>query len=182
MPKKLFACFAALVLTLYAIALVPQPANAQADNPNITVVHISIIPGSGLNRSSLGYAPDVVRLVIGVNNTVVWTNDDNVTHTVTSTKGVFDSGLMAPGQSWNYTFKYPGTFDYYCTLHPWMKGEVIVELPAGSTVSSNYTLTQLYSSGAPLPNNPPGNIIAAAVFALLIIGLILGEISARKTR
>jgi len=68
----------------------------------------------------------VIHVVIGVNNTVMWTNNDGTVHTVTSTTGVFDSGYLNPGQSWTYTFTKDGTYQYHCTLHNWMTGTVIV--------------------------------------------------------
>jgi copper-containing nitrite reductase len=87
---------------------------------------VSIQPGSGANTTSLYYSPQTITVVIGVNNTVSWINNDNTAHTVTDT-GVFDSGLIEPGQFWSYTFTSPGTYQYRCTIHPWMTGTVIVK-------------------------------------------------------
>jgi len=88
---------------------------------------ISILANSGNNASSKGYSPDVVHVVVGVNNTVMWTNNDDTVHTVTSsTAGLFDSGYLIAGQSWTYTFQTPGTYQYHCSIHPWMTGTVIV--------------------------------------------------------
>jgi len=171
-----------LVIVLASLVLLQTHTYVSSAASGANVVHVSIIPGAGYNRSSLGYSPDVIHVVIGVNNTVVWTNNDNVTHTVTSTTNVFNSGLLAPGQSWNYTFTYPGTFDYYCTIHPWMKGTVIVEAPTGTTAPPNFSSTLIYTGSLPSPRNPPGNVIAAGVFVLIIIGLVLGEISSRRTK
>ena len=89
-------------------------------------VSVEIEPGSGLNTTSVYYSPPGVTVVIGVNNTVVWTNDDSMEHTVTANDGLFNSGLLQPGQSFTYTFSTPGTYTYYCVLHPWMKGTVVV--------------------------------------------------------
>ncbi len=88
--------------------------------------HVSIQPGSGANTTSLYYSPQTITVVIGVNNTITWINNDNAVHTVTDT-GVFDSGFIQPGQSWSYTFTTPGTYQYHCTIHPWMTGTVIVK-------------------------------------------------------
>jgi nitrite reductase (NO-forming) len=71
------------------------------------------------------YAPNVLMVPLGA--TVTWTNNDpGMTHTVTAADGSFDSGMLAAGQSWSYTFDQPGDFDYICTPHPWMKGRVSV--------------------------------------------------------
>jgi plastocyanin len=42
-------------------------------------------------------------------------------------KGIFDSGSFKPGQTWAHTFANPGTFTYFCTIHPWMDGVVTVQ-------------------------------------------------------
>ncbi|HSD58385.1 MAG TPA: cupredoxin domain-containing protein [Methanotrichaceae archaeon] len=70
------------------------------------------------------FDPDVITVPAGT--TVVWTNLDSAPHTVTSTRGIFDSGVMDEGESFSYTFQDPGTYDYYCLLHPYMKAKVIV--------------------------------------------------------
>ena len=44
-----------------------------------------------------------------------------------SPNGFFDSGRFVPGDSWSYEFQESGTFSYYCTIHPWMEGVIIVE-------------------------------------------------------
>ncbi len=66
--------------------------------------------------------------------TVIWKNTDTVSHYVTSgnpsdnrTGTMFDSGnLIKPGATYQFTFSYPGTYNYFCTVHPWMIGQVIV--------------------------------------------------------
>jgi copper-containing nitrite reductase len=85
-----------------------------------------IIP-SGASTTSPGYSPDVITVVIGMNATVTWVNDDNTPHTVTDKGGSFNSGELDPGKSWSHTFTLPGTYHYYCIYHPnVMTGEVIV--------------------------------------------------------
>ena len=96
----------------------PPPANA---------VQVSIFPGAA--SYATGYDPDNITVVIGVNNTVTWTNNDNEPHTVTAADGSFDSGNMNPGATFTYTFTKPGTYMYICTYHPWMHGYVTVIQP-----------------------------------------------------
>ena len=76
--------------------------------------------------NSTGYRPSIITVVIGVNNTVRWVNNDTAPHTVTSTDHSFDSGNLNPGDTFTYTFTQPGTYTYVCTYHPGMKGTVIV--------------------------------------------------------
>lgn len=89
-------------------------------------VAVQILKNSGVDMSSPGYSPDTIHVVIGVNNTVTWTNYDNVVHTVTSTANAFDSGNVNPGETFSYTFTAAGTYAYYCIYHPWMKGTIVV--------------------------------------------------------
>jgi plastocyanin len=57
---------------------------------------------------------------------VVWVNKDPFPHTATA-KGTFDSGSIAAGHSWSYVAHKPGEFAYVCTLHPGMKGTLLVK-------------------------------------------------------
>ncbi len=71
------------------------------------------------------YSPNVLMVPLGA--TVTWTNNDpGVTHTVTAADGTFDSGSLAAGETFSYTFENPGTFEYACTPHPWMRGQIEV--------------------------------------------------------
>ena len=97
--------------------------------PPTAVARVAIPMGSGTNTSSPGYSPEIITVVIGVNNTVVWTNDDDVPHTVTASNKLFDSGNMNQGDTFSYEFTTPGVYTYACSYHPWMKGTVIVKAP-----------------------------------------------------
>ncbi|MDH3766223.1 MAG: plastocyanin/azurin family copper-binding protein, partial [Nitrosopumilus sp.] len=76
------------------------------------------------------YLPYEITVASGT--TVSWVNDDSASHTVTSgtvdagLTGVFDSGLFMSGLTFEFTFDEIGTFDYFCMVHPWMDGKVIV--------------------------------------------------------
>lgn len=65
---------------------------------------------------------------IEAGTTITWTNDDPLGHTVTAADRSFDSGLIPSGGSWSYTFSTPGSYDFTCTPHPFMKGTVVVRL------------------------------------------------------
>ncbi len=90
-------------------------------------VSVSIINGAGTNQSSPGYSPTAITVVIGVNNTITWSNGDTSPHTVTARNGAFDSKNMNSGATFSFTFTNAGTYDYYCKYHPWMKGTVVVK-------------------------------------------------------
>jgi plastocyanin len=96
-----------------------------------SAIQISITPGASSSSNAPGYSPDSVTLTIGKNNTVTWTNNDSVHHTVTTssapTRASFNSGDMAKGATYTCTFTTPGTYNYYCTYHSWMTGTIVVE-------------------------------------------------------
>jgi plastocyanin len=73
------------------------------------------------------FAFSPTTLTVKAGTTVTWTNSDSATHTVTSDNGVFDSGSMANGKTYSFTFNQTGTFPYHCTFHPSMKATVIVQ-------------------------------------------------------
>jgi plastocyanin len=93
-------------------------------SPETTFVSIQLGSGSSV---SFSYSPDQVTVVMGVNNTVAWVNNDNAPHTVTAYDGSFDSGNVGSGASYIYTFTAPGTYKYYCAYHSWMVGTVVVK-------------------------------------------------------
>ena len=147
-------------------------------------VAISIPTGAGTPGGAPGYAPDTVTVVVGVNNTLVWTNNDGQVHHTVTSKTVpsgaasFNSGDMAGGATFNTTLTTPGTYTYICSYHTWMTGTVVVVAGSGTTSSSSSstssTSTTASSSsssssaipanatliampkGAGLPNGAPG--------------------------
>ena len=77
------------------------------------------------SMKSIAFQPSRIEIPMGT--TVAWTNDDAVQHTVTAIDRSFDSGNMAPGAAWPHTFTKPGTYQFFCVVHPFMKGTVIVK-------------------------------------------------------
>jgi plastocyanin len=71
------------------------------------------------------YIPMNVQIPVG--GTVVWNNVDSAAHTATAMDSSFDTSFVNAGKSAKHTFDTAGTFDYMCSLHPWMKGTVTVE-------------------------------------------------------
>jgi plastocyanin len=96
------------------------------------IVHVNMPSGVATNKS-LNFQPVNITVVIGVNNSVIWKNDDSAPHTVTSTSvpsgaSMFNSGNMNSNATYTYTFTVPGTYKYECTYHTlWMQGIVIVK-------------------------------------------------------
>lgn len=135
MNSRLYVPFILSVIAI--IAIMPQ---AFADTA------ITISNGDSADQSCVTakncYNPDVVTVTPGT--TVTWTNADSVSHTVTSgnpsdnqTGTVFDSSLVKPSATYSFAFKDPGTYNYFCQVHPWMTGQIIVTSATSSTESSN---------------------------------------------
>jgi len=121
------------LVVLFAIAsMVAIAPNAFADHHSATVTNA---PGSsvpGCEETADGcFIPNTVTIDIG--GIVTWENNDTAAHTSTGgsatdgPSGVFDSSLIMAGSSFSHTFEDAGTFDYFCMVHPWMVGTVIVE-------------------------------------------------------
>lgn len=81
----------------------------------------------GTEVDKFTFSPSNVTVTAGTR--VVWTNvDPSNQHTVTSDGGLFDSGILAPGESFTFTFTAPGTYSYHCSIHPWTVGAIEVTL------------------------------------------------------
>ena len=94
-------------------------------------VTVTMPDGAGIQKEGqIYYDPENLQISVGA--TVLWINDDNTMHTVTSgnsqegPNGLFDSALIAAGDSFEFTFTTQGKEDYYCIVHPWMTGSVEV--------------------------------------------------------
>jgi plastocyanin len=117
-------------------------------------VPVSIPSGSNNQANAPGYTPNTITVILGVNSTVTWTNNDAAAHTVTAvnmTAGapIFDSGSMAPGAIFTYNFTAPGTYLYHCNFHAWMSGTVVVKTGTPS-------VKVLIPAGSNLPAGAPG--------------------------
>ncbi|HEV2192949.1 MAG TPA: PEFG-CTERM sorting domain-containing protein [Nitrosopumilaceae archaeon] len=96
---------------------------------------VSIIPGSGpsdyCSETATCFTPSILNISPG--DTIMWTNNDNVDHTVVSglpyakqIGTIFDSGAIAPGKTYSFTFYNAGTYKYSDKIDKWMVGEVNV--------------------------------------------------------
>ena len=169
--RKILAFAGGLALLLVSgMALALPVAGAQS------AVVVNIPVGAGVGPSAApGYAPENVTVVIGVNNTVTWTNGDTnnggTDHTVTSLSvptgaSPFDSGIMAEGANFTQTFTTPGTYEYHCTIHSWMTGSVVV---LAATSTSTHTTAEF-----------PSAALAVTLFAV-IAAVILATSRLRRT-
>ncbi len=127
------AILAVVLVVVAAVAVYATyylPGSSSTTTPVIQTVQVSIPSGVGGNQG-LTFQPATIRVTVGVNNTIVWTNGDSVVHTVTSTSvpsgaTAFDSGNVNAGKSFSVTLTVPGTYQYHCAIHSWMTGTIVV--------------------------------------------------------
>ncbi len=122
----------------------------------VTITKGSANPEVDITKLTQKQWYDPSPITINVNDTVKWINNDAESHTVTSgigggiisttttTKvkpdGLFNSGILKPGDSWSFKFNKSGTYNYFCTIHPWMEG--IVNVKGESSQIPSYAVDQ----------------------------------------
>lgn len=74
---------------------------------------------------NMSFSPSSMTIKTG--DTVTWTDLDSVSHTSTADDNSFDTGTLSTGQSKTITFSKAGTYTYHCTIHPGMKGTIVVQ-------------------------------------------------------
>ena len=129
---------------------------ANLDSAAVATMHTVRILPNAMDRGSQAFGENPLRVDAG--STVSWTNDDTVTHTITSDSGDFDSGTVPPGGTFSHTFSVAGTFPYHCEIHPGMRGQVAVAETANPeptlTLSPIPTAAPTFS-GTPSPSSSP---------------------------
>ncbi len=74
-------------------------------------------------------------LTVKAGATVTWTNKDDIPHTVAAVNKEFRSKALDTDDAYTFTFPTPGTYAYFCSLHPHMTGTIVVEAATGSTAA-----------------------------------------------
>ena len=95
---------------------------------------IEMIVGSADPDQQDNFVPKLLNIQLGIDNHVVWTNVDDVAHTVTPDQSTEDSysgefgstGVIMPGETYEFTFTEPNEVPYHCEPHPWMTGTLII--------------------------------------------------------
>lgn len=75
------------------------------------------------------------RVTVKPGTTVTWTNDDDAPHTVAANGKLFKSGALDTQDKFSFTFTTPGTYEYFCSLHPHMTAAIVVEATVGTNVA-----------------------------------------------
>lgn len=103
---------------------------------------------STVTIQNMAFSPDTVTIPGGT--TVMWVNNDKVEHEVVSDDGSFDSGVLSPGESFNFTYTQAGDYPYHCSIHPSMTGIIVVS----STITTNGTNNTTAPTPVPYNNTP----------------------------
>jgi plastocyanin len=75
------------------------------------------------------------RVAVKAGTTVTWINDDDVPHTVASSTKLFKSKALDTGDKFSFTFTTPGAYQYFCSVHPYMTGAIVVEPATGGSTA-----------------------------------------------
>ena len=148
-----------LVLTsMFLIGFIMTMSFAYAEQVPVSLPQGTSV--AGCEETNECFIPSMITVNPG--DEVVWSNDDSVVHTVTSgtisdADGLFDSNLFMAGETFSHTFDTLGNYDYFCKVHPWMVGQVLVTvgggiekelgtITIGSTVESNVEINNLIAN------------------------------------
>jgi len=115
--KVWLASLTAPVMIAMLLLLAGTPSVTANDQPSAASAEVKI--------DNFSFGPQTVTVPVGA--TVTWTNHDDIPHTVVSTDGVFKSKVRDTDEKFSYTFTEAGTYPYYCSVHPRMTGQVVVQ-------------------------------------------------------
>jgi plastocyanin len=116
MNRAVFVCL--LFAIGVALTLAAQKGvEARTPQANTQSVEVKI--------DNFSFTPASITVTAGT--TVTWTNRDDIPHTVVSDDKVFKSKVLDTDEKFSYTFSKPGTYPYFCSVHPKMTGKVIVQ-------------------------------------------------------
>jgi amicyanin len=110
----------AIAVSVFAAAVAFPAASAQAADAEVQI-------------DQFAFAPQ--RVTVKVGTTVTWINHDDIPHTVTSSSKSFKSNALDTKDKFSFTFTTPGTYEYFCSLHPHMTGTIVVETATGSNAA-----------------------------------------------
>jgi len=125
-----------LIIGIYLSSLNFEETDSEEINSQVEeIITVDVVMPIKVSRpgcdiEDICYIPSTV--IVEKGKSVTWLNEDSSFHSVTSgfygePSGIFDSGYLDPYQYYTLSFDEYGTYDYFCTLHPWMKAQVIVK-------------------------------------------------------
>jgi plastocyanin len=114
-------CIARLAVPVAAAAILLLPAGrgSLASAPQASA------PSAEVKIDNFSFSPAAVTVAAGT--MVTWVNRDDIPHTVVSDDKVLKSKVLDTDEKFSYTFNKPGTYPYFCSVHPKMTGKVVVQ-------------------------------------------------------
>ena len=101
-----------------------SPATTSPTPPTPQALTVTIVPAAR-TLAAAAFTPNPATISAGAKLT--WSNTDTTTHDMVSDSGVWDSGHIAPGDHFDFTFTSKGSFPYHCSIHQGMVGTVVVQ-------------------------------------------------------
>ena len=106
-----------MVVMATAVVVASGPKSVAAGQAQASTAEVKI--------DNFSFGPSALTVVVGT--TVTWTNRDDIPHTVVSDDKVFKSKVLDTDEKFSFTFSKPGTYAYFCSIHPKMTGKVVVQ-------------------------------------------------------
>ena len=127
MRKRLFIPrFAVTLLFAVAAAMALQPSSASGQDTKSAPTEVRV--------DNFSFTPDTLN--VPANSTVTWTNKDDIPHGIAATGNAFKrSNAMDTDDTYSFTFTTPGTYQYFCYIHPHMTGTIVVEAATDSNAT-----------------------------------------------
>ena len=117
MTKPTMRNFLLVTAVQVFVAATGVPTPVQAADSSVTIDNFT-------------FAPQQVTVKAGT--TITWTNHDDIPHAIASSAKLFKSKALDTGDKFSFTFTTPGTYEYFCSLHPHMTARIVVEAATGS--------------------------------------------------
>jgi plastocyanin len=118
---RIRVCIARLAVPVVAAAILLFAAGRGS------VASAQLAPATGVEVKIDNFSFGPAALTVAAGTTVTWTNRDDIPHTVVSDDKAFKSKVLDTDEKFSYTFAKPGTYPYFCSVHPKMTGKVIVQ-------------------------------------------------------
>ena len=116
--------------TISAIRIATALAVMLLGAPRVVAAQPAPAAAAEVEIDQFAFVPQ--RISVKAGTTVTWINEDDAPHTVASSNKLFKSNALDTGDKFSFTFTTPGTYAYFCSVHPHMTGTVVVEAASGA--------------------------------------------------
>ena len=116
--------------TISAIRIATALAVILLGPPRAVAAQLAPAADAAVEIDQFAFVPQ--RITVKAGTTVTWINGDDAPHTIASSSKLFKSKALDTGDKFSFTFTTPGTYAYFCSVHPHMTGTVVVEAASGA--------------------------------------------------